>query len=64
MSARADATCGRQEEEQFEHVIRYHRPGMTGYLKFVKRPGGTPDMLIRSEWTYFSQMAYKSVGVF
>jgi hypothetical protein len=32
--------CG-QDGEQFEGVINYHRPGMTGYLKFVRRMDGT-----------------------
>ena len=32
--------CGR-DGEQFEGVINYHRPGMTGYLKFVRRIDGT-----------------------
>ena len=32
--------CG-QDSEQFEGVINYYRPGMTGYLKFVRRVDGT-----------------------
>lgn len=32
--------CGR-DGEQFEGVINYHRPSMTGYLKFVRRADGT-----------------------
>jgi len=31
--------CGR-DGEQFEGVINYHLPGMTGYLKFVRRADG------------------------
>ena len=32
--------CGR-DAEQFEGVINYHRPGMTGYLKFARHIDGT-----------------------
>ena len=32
--------CGR-DAEQFEGMINYHRPSMTGYLKFVRRVDGT-----------------------
>jgi hypothetical protein len=35
--------CGR-DGEQFEGVINYHRPGMTGYLKFVRRIDGAHTM--------------------